>query len=116
MSIVRLPASDPPPAWANQTAGFVSITRTAIELSIIAPEAIVPPGSRTSSGWRLFCVDQVLPLDIIGVLADISGALAEAGVNLMCVATHDTDYFLAPAQRCAAAADALRQAGYTVID
>ena len=63
-SICRLGPGENPPAWANS--GFVSITRTGVELSIVCESVLVPSGRsgcsiREERGWGMI---QVLgPLD-----------------------------------------------------
>jgi hypothetical protein len=57
-----------------------------------------------------------LALNFVGILARISAILADAGVSLVAISTFNTDYFLVKEPELAAATDALRAGGYTVID
>ena len=48
LAICRLRASDRIPSWALELhEGFVSITRTPDELSIVCPQDAVPPDTRS---------------------------------------------------------------------
>ena len=80
-AIVRMRASDAFPEWA--TGGpFVSITRTADELSIVCREASVPAGTHADRGWRCLKLEGPIPLDTIGVAAGFTSVLAKAGVSV----------------------------------
>jgi len=91
--IVRLDAATEPPAWASG-GSFVSLTRTPEEVSVVCEEAQVPgdvPGDR---GWRILKLQGPFPLESVGVLASVAGPLADAGIGIFVVSTHDTDYVL----------------------
>src|SRR5579885_3300270 len=93
-AICRLPAGTPVPAW-GQAGPFVSITRTADELSIVCRQKDVPDGIRAESGWRCLKVEGPFALDgTIGVLAALAAPLAQAAVSIFAVSTYDTDYLL----------------------
>jgi hypothetical protein len=91
-AVCRLPADAPIPDWARSA--FVSITRTAEELSIICEEAAVPEEVRAERGWVCFKVLGPIPFETVGVAAAISSALADAGISVLIVGTFDTDYVL----------------------
>jgi len=112
-AIVRMRASDAIPEWA--TGGpFVSITRTADELSIVCREASVPAGTHADRGWRCLKLEGPIPLDTIGVAAAFTSVLAKAGVSVFPIATYDTDYVLVKGDRLDGASEALRSAGHSV--
>ncbi|HEY6319186.1 MAG TPA: ACT domain-containing protein [Acidimicrobiia bacterium] len=52
--------------------------------------------------------------DQVGVLASLSGSLAEGGVPIFVVSSFDTDWLLVPAERLADARAVLTQAGHQV--
>jgi len=109
--ICRLNPEAEVPAWAG-SGDLVSVTRTADELSIVCAEAAVPEGVRVDRGWRSFKVKGPLDLSLIGVLASLSGPLAQAKVNIFAVSTYDTDYLLVKQAQLARASEALIQAGH----
>jgi hypothetical protein len=117
LAVCRLPPDAPVPAWA---AGgpFSSVTRTADELSVVCAAAAVPAELPapciTSRDWRALRVDGPLDLALVGVLAALATPLAEAGVSIFPIATHDTDWILVPGAQLDRACDALARAGHEV--
>jgi hypothetical protein len=114
LAVCRLPADAPLPPWAR-AGEFLSVTRTAEELSIIRAQDGVPPEVPGVRGWRGLKIEGPFALETtVGVLAALSAVLAEAGVSLLVVGTYDTDYLLLPEARLAEALAALRRAGHLV--
>ena len=98
------------PAWLSfLPEPLVSVTRTAHELSIVCPSAMVPPAVTCEAGWRAFTVEAKLEFSVVGVLLAILSPLAEAGINILSLSTFDTDYVLVRAAVLEAAKTALRQ-------
>jgi hypothetical protein len=112
-AIVRMTPADEIPGWA---AGgqFVSITRTAEELSIVCRETAVPAGTHADRGWQCLKLEGPIPLNTVGVAAELTTILARAGVSVFPIATYDTDYVLIKGDCLARAEDALRSAGHSV--
>ena len=113
MAVCRLGPHDEVPRWAGGGA-FSSVTRTSTELSIVCREDAVPDGIPRESGWCIFQVEGPLDFALTGVLASITGPLAEAGVSLFAISTFDTDYVMVRERDVEAAAPALRAAGHRV--
>jgi hypothetical protein len=113
-AICRLPPNAAVPEWAAGPGPFLSITRTADELSITAPEREVPAGVRAERDYRAFRVRGVLAPELVGILLSIAEPLAQAGVSIFAISTFDTDYVLVKARDVAVALDALRGAGHQV--
>jgi hypothetical protein len=111
-AVCRLPADAPSPTWA--IGEFVSISRTADELSVVCAAECVPAGVRREDGWRCLRVAGVIDFTVVGVLASITAPLAEAGVSAFAVSTFDTDYLLVKEQSWERACQALRQAGLQI--
>jgi hypothetical protein len=112
LAICRLDAHAPVPSWAGGS--FVSITRTPAELSIVADEIGVPDDVIAARGYRAIEVIGPIPLDVVGVMATLSGALAGAGISLLPIATYDTDYVLVQERDLESAIAAVIKAGYAV--
>ncbi len=106
-TICRLEPDAELPAWAADAGGFTSITRTDRELSIIAPENAVPEGIKCESGWVAMRIAGTLDFSMIGVLAQLTTALAYAGVSVFAISTHDTDYLFVKEEYIARAHQAL---------
>ena len=98
--------------WAlHRHSGFVSITRTRDELSIVCNERNVPSGVKVDRGWRVLKVEGPLDLSLTGILASIAVPLAEAKINLFAISTFDTDYVLVKAEKLDRAIEVLRRRG-----
>jgi hypothetical protein len=108
-SVCRLPASDRVPSWALELhEGFVSITRTPDELSIVCADEAVPPEVTVEDGWKAMVVPGPIPFSETGVLARIATPLAAAGISIFAVSTYDTDYVLVKAGDLDRALETLR--------
>jgi hypothetical protein len=114
LAICRLDAAAPLPGWAAGPSRFLTVSRTAEELSITAVESAVPPGQRCERDYRAFRVRGPLPLDLIGILASIADPLAEVGVSIFAISTYETDYVLVKERDLATAVRALEHAGHQV--
>lgn len=65
-------------------------------------------------GWRMITFDMVLPLSLVGFFAAVSGALADAGVNIFTVSAYTTDHVFVKGQKLETAVAALAKLGMTV--
>ena len=113
MVVCRLDANAALPGWAME-GPFCALTRTADELSVICAQESVPPGITCEPNWRALKVEGQLDFAMVGVLAGISSALANARISLFAVSTFDTDYILVKETDLPGALSALRSAGYGV--
>jgi len=114
LAVCRLDASAVVPDWLSDARGFVSVTRTTDELSIICPDELVPPDVRCERGFRLLKVEGPLPFDAVGIIARLARVLAAAEISVIPVGTFDTDYILIRGHACERAIAALRDAGFEV--
>ncbi len=112
LAVCRLEPDAPVPPWAS--GGFLAITRTQDELSIICEASQVPPGIRSEAPWGWLRVEGPLPFSAVGILARLTAPLAEARIPVLAIATFDTDHLLVPLGQLEAARDALRGAGCAV--
>ena len=111
-SIWRLDADAQLPSIESRQ--FMSITRTADELSVVSMSSDVPIGEKTEAGWRCMQVEGPLPFEMTGVLAELSKPLADAQIPLFVVSTYDTDFLLVKAGDFDNACSTLRGAGHLV--
>jgi hypothetical protein len=111
LAIARLAPDAPLPAWAR--GAFVTISRTATELSIVCAQAHVPANVQHERDKLAFGIAGTVPMTTIGILASLCGALAAAKVPVFAISTYDTDYLLVSADRFAAARGALAALGHT---
>ena len=91
------------------------IGRTADEISLVTKTEDAPVSfTEREDGWRGFYIDGVLDFSLIGILAGITGVLAEAEIGIFAVSTYNTDYILVKEESLVKALRALKEAGYTV--
>jgi uncharacterized protein len=113
VAVCRLASGAVVPDWAL-TGPFVSITRTADELSVICPEPAVPEGVVSAAGWRCLKLEGPFDFSVTGLVSSFSGLLAGAGISLMVVCTYDTDYLLVRSHDLDRAIATLEAGGYRI--
>ena len=115
-AITRLAPEAPVPAWFGAAQGFATATRTPAELSLMCSEHVVPAlATPVERGWVGWSVRGQLDFGMVGVMAELSAALAGAGVSLLATSTFDTDWLFVREPDRAAAERALVEAGFEVI-
>jgi hypothetical protein len=112
-AICRLDASAAIPEWATRGV-FISISRTPEELSIVCPETNLEPGVTCETGWRVLKTEGPLDYALPGILASLAEPLADAGVPIFPIATHDTDYILIKEAHLDIAINALTSYGHAI--
>ena len=114
LTVCRLAPDAVIPDWAFH--GDVQcVTRTAYELSIICGSNAVPADVKSERGWRAFKVEGPLDFSLVGILASLATALAEAQISIFAVSTFDTDYILVRSADLEAARAALSEAGHHLV-
>ncbi|MEK6985177.1 MAG: ACT domain-containing protein [Candidatus Thermoplasmatota archaeon] len=115
-AVCRLRPDAPVPLWALKVnSQMSSVTRTPDELSVVCPEAAVPPFvNLAEKGWRAFKLEGPVPFTTTGVIAGLTVPLAAAGVGVFVLSTFDTDYLLVKEANLEKAQAALQAAGFTV--
>jgi hypothetical protein len=114
LAICRLEPRAPVPSWAAEPSPFLTLSRTAEELSITTLQSTVPAGVPCERDYRAVRVRGPLPLNLVGILAAIADPLAAAGLSIFAISTYDTDYVLVKAGELEAALKVLRQAGHQI--
>jgi hypothetical protein len=104
---------DIPPALLKQPLFFISKTHD--ELSVVCPDDFIIDSQDTESNWQALEVIGPLGFSLTGIMANISGVLARAGVSIFSISTYDTDYILVKKQTVNKAMAALRADGYNVV-
>jgi hypothetical protein len=114
VALMRFRAGTRIPAWTEQATQFLSVTRTPDELSVAVDLAVVPADVTAVRDYRVLRVRGPMPLDLVGIMAALAVPLAEAGVPILPIASHDTDYILVRESDIARARGALERAGHVV--
>jgi hypothetical protein len=110
-AICRLSPDAPIPHWANRGV-FVSITRTADELSIICPATAVPADLNADPEWICFKLEGPISFTQTGVLTSFVQPLSDNAIPIFVLSTYDTDYILIKEAFSELAFEILRQAGH----
>ena len=77
------------------SAPFCFPGKTDEENSLVCPSDAVPANVlKRDDGWRAFRIEGVLDFSLVGILARLSGLLAEHGIGLFAISTFNTDYIL----------------------
>jgi hypothetical protein len=67
-------------------------------------------------GWRVLTFDVVLPFDLVGFLAVVASALADAGVSIFALSAYSTDHVLVAERDLQTALETLSELGCSVRD
>jgi len=113
LAIARLPSDAPLPDWIGGR--FANIARTPQELSIVCTQACVPRDVTQERDKVALCIEGVIPMTTVGLLAGLCTALALAHVPVFVISTYDTDWLLVSADKLGEAARALEGAGHRVL-
>jgi hypothetical protein len=92
-TISRLDPSAALPGWADGT-GFVSISRSTEELSIVCPADRVPGDIRQDAGWTCYRFVGPFAFDETGIVSSVIGPLSDAGIGIFVISTFDGDHML----------------------
>ncbi|GBG58434.1 amino acid-binding protein [Sporomusaceae bacterium FL31] len=114
IGVCKLDAQSAVPIWTCK-GEFFSITKTPEELSIVCSEDNIPKDVLCERGWRAFKVQGTLDFGLVGILAKITAALANAGLGIFAVSTYNTDYILVKEKDLEYAIIALHNDGHEII-
>ena len=112
-AISRLGPGDAIPAWAEGP-GFVSITRTDDELSVVCPQDRVPGTVRQDRDWIAFKFAGPFAFGETGIVLSVIGPLSENGLGIFVVSTFDGDHLLVKAADQGEARRLLSEAGHAL--
>ncbi|KJF67340.1 ACT domain-containing protein [Rhizobium nepotum] len=112
--VARLQASDAIPAWADG-GGFVSISRTDDELSIVCREDRIPRDVRSDAGWSCLQLQGPFAFDETGIVLSVIEPLSTNEIGIFVVSTFDGDHLLVKSNDLEKALDLLANAGHSLI-
>jgi len=113
--IARLEASSPIPPWADG-GGFVSISRSEDELSIVCQQTRFPDSVPSSLNWVCFKLVGPFAFDETGIVASVVTPLSTGGIGVFVVSTYDGDHVLIKSQDLERSKTLWENAGHTIID
>ena len=99
------------------TKDFYFIGKTDEEYSLVCKTEDAPAKTiEREDGWKGIRIQGVLDFSLIGILAKISGLLAENKIGIFAVSTYNTDYVLMKSENYDRALEVLKDAGYEIVD
>ena len=113
LSVCRLAPDQPWPDRPDD-GSLYSATSSGPERSLVCRADLAPAGARTEAGWRALTVAGPLDFALVGVVADLTAAVAGAGVSVFVLSTYDTDHLLVRIDDLDATDRALTAAGHSV--
>jgi|ERR1700683_1255915 uncharacterized protein len=110
-AIVRLAPDAPVPDWATK-GDFISVTRSADELSVVCPAENLPVDVHSPHHWICYKLEGPFPFSQTGVLLSFIEPLSNRGVPIFAISTYDTDYVLVQEEFAGMTLQALDEAGH----
>lgn len=94
---------------------FCFVSKTDQEISLVCPKENCPTTTlRCEDSWRCLRIPEVLDFGLVGILAKISGLLAQAGISIFAISTYNTDYILCKENQLPQALTCLIAGGYEI--
>ena len=109
-AVSRLEAKDSIPGWADGP-GFVSITRTEDELSVVCLQDRVPDRVKHERDWVALKLQGPFAFDETGIVLSVIKPLSENELGIFLVSTFDGDHLLVQAKE----RGLLGEAGHTIM-
>ncbi len=91
---------------------FYWIGKTDEELSIVCESNLLSNNNDSVGNWSIIKIAAKLDFSEVGVLAEISNALKDAGISIIALSTYDTDYIMFKKEKLNEAKTALEKVGY----
>ena len=113
-AICRLAPDAAVPGWALRGT-FFSVTSSADELSIVCPEAQVPPEIQHENDWACLKLEGPFPFSETGILTSFVQPLSDRAIPIFAVSTFDTDYVLVKQAWVEKAVEALKDSGHEAL-
>ncbi len=102
------------PDWLPSE-GFVSVTRTAQEVSVVCETSAVPDGVLVEFGWALLEFQGPFPFALTGILDSVTGPLARGRIGIFALSTYDTDYLMVKGDDLDRSVAVMRSVGHTIL-
>jgi hypothetical protein len=112
-AVARLGPSEEVPDWAHDGTPS-AVIRTADELTVVCPPAVIPAGVLSEGPFRTLAVRGPLDFALTGILASLAAPLAANDISIFVLSTFDTDLLLVRESDLPAARVTLEAAGHRV--
>ncbi len=95
---------------------YCFVAKTDDEISLVCKAESVPFDVITREDhFRGFRIQGMLDFSLVGILANISGILANANISIFAVSTFNTDYIFTKSDDFEKAQRRLNESGYTIV-
>lgn len=112
-AIHRFEANEPIPTTIFDSK-YYWIGKTDEELSVVCDSKIKLNSSKSDGNWSILKLVGQFDFSVVGILADITRALSEAGISIFALSTYDTDYIMVKTAKVQQAKKVLGEAGFQV--
>lgn len=112
--VARLHADAAIPAWADG-GGFVSISRTDDELSVVCRQVRIPQDAQVDAGWACFKFQGPFAFDETGIVLSVIEPLSANEIGIFVVSTFDGDHLLVKSKDIGKASHLLTNAGHSLV-
>ena len=112
-AISQMPPGNSIPDWVDGE-GFVSICRTADELSLVCLAERVPKTVRSDRGWICFMFHGPFEFDAAGVLLSVLQPISENEIGVLALSTFDGDLILLKEEDVNKAVNLLAEKGHQI--
>ena len=112
--VARLHADAAIPAWADG-GGFVSISRTDDELSVVCRQERIPQDAQVDTGWACFKFQGPFDFDETGIVLSVIEPLSANEIGIFVVSTFDGDHLLVKSKDIGKASHLLTNAGHSLV-
>lgn len=93
---------------------FFAIVRTLGTLTLVCDQKVVGDTEECELNWRCLEIEGPFEFSDIGILSQVCGILADAGIAVFVISVFETDYVLVKNACLDAALSALKKAGHQV--
>lgn len=113
--VCRFQANSSIPPWTSLGSGFISITHTEDELSIVCLLKSAPKDIQQEIRWTCFKIEGPFSFSAVGILNSFIAPLAQAEIPIFALSTYDTDYVLVKEDDADRATESLQRAGHRLV-
>jgi hypothetical protein len=113
-AVSRLSPDQPIPAWADGE-GFVTISRSRQELSIVCRAGRVPAGIQSEQDWACWRFVGPFAFGATGIVLSVIEPLSRGGIGIFVVSTFDGDHLLVQRGDLERAIPLLTAAGHRLV-
>ncbi len=93
---------------------FFAIVRTLGTLTLVCDQNVVGKAEECEMNWRCLEIEGPFEFSEIGILSQVCGTLADAGIAVFVISAFETDYLLVKNACLDAALSALKTSGHQV--